>query len=190
VQEYIKQNKFGYGAFTGTSAIARCESDVTLTKIQINLSKNLYKNKQSFIKDIIKSRETGFFVNFDDKYLETECITHEFGHFIHNVIIKNYNENNKSAYEKMRAKTYKAKSASAYNKIVTKWSSDIIKPINNEIIEIAKTLDKDFILDNNISKYGKTSPQEFFAECFANAECGKPNALGKAIKIYLERNFK
>ena len=66
----------------------------------------------------------------------------------------------------------------------------IIKPINTEIIEIAKTLDKDFILDNNMSKYGKTSPQEFFAECFANAECGKPNALGKAIKIYLERNFK
>jgi hypothetical protein len=69
VQEYINKNKFGYGAFTGTSTIARCESDVTLSKVSISLSKGKYKNKQAFIKDIMGGRDTGFFMDFDDKYL-------------------------------------------------------------------------------------------------------------------------
>ena len=38
--------------------------------------------------------------------------------------------------------------------------------------------------------HASSNSQEFFAECFANYECGKPNTLGKAMGIFLERNFK
>lgn len=37
-----------------------------------------------------------------------------------------------------------------------------------------------------LSKYGTKNSREFFAETFANAFSGKPNALGKAMKTYLK----
>ena len=51
---------------------------------------------------------------------------------------------------------------------------------------IALKNNKDFNLNDNLSKYGRQSSKEFFAECFANMESGKPNDLGKAIKEYLK----
>lgn len=45
---------------------------------------------------------------------------------------------------------------------------------------------KHFDLNKNLSLYGKTKSQEFFAEYFANMVSGKPNELGKAIEEYLK----
>lgn len=54
-------------------------------------------------------------------------------------------------------------------------------------VYIAKEYNKDFKLSKNISKYGSTTSQEFFAEFFASMESGKPNELDNAIKEYLKR---
>ena len=43
------------------------------------------------------------------------------------------------------------------------------------------------IINDMLSEYGKTNSFEFFAECFANLECGKPNELGKALGEYLKK---
>ena len=59
--------------------------------------------------------------------------------------------------------------------------------IRKEIIEIAKENNKDFNLLDNLSRYGCTNDYEFFAEVFANSQCGKPNELGKAMILWLER---
>ncbi|MBR6617244.1 MAG: hypothetical protein IKL00_05140 [Oscillospiraceae bacterium] len=56
-----------------------------------------------------------------------------------------------------------------------------------EIIKIARTLDKNFVLDDHLSEYGRKNEKEFFAECFADSQLGKPNTLGKAMLIWLER---
>ncbi len=39
-----------------------------------------------------------------------------------------------------------------------------------------------------LSNYGKTNAVEFFAESFANANLGTPNAIGRAMQDYLKRN--
>ena len=66
-------------------------------------------------------------------------------------------------------------------------SNEAAKGIFTEIIAIAKERNPEFSLKNNISGYGKTNYQEAFAEVFANSQLGKPNELGKAMLIWLER---
>ena len=62
------------------------------------------------------------------------------------------------------------------------------KNIWQEITQIAKEENPDFLVSKNISEYGKTNYFEAFAETFANSQCGMPNELGKAMNIWLERN--
>jgi hypothetical protein len=56
-----------------------------------------------------------------------------------------------------------------------------------EIISIAIQNNPNFRIGENISKYGRSNDQEFFAECFANAMCGSPNELGIAMQEWLRR---
>ena len=37
-----------------------------------------------------------------------------------------------------------------------------------------------------MSNYGRSTPYEFFAEAFANSQCGEPNIIGKAMNIWLK----
>ena len=55
----------------------------------------------------------------------------------------------------------------------------------DEILKIAKEIDNDFNIRDNISTYSKENEAEFFAEVFANSQLGKPNILGKAMQIWL-----
>ena len=57
----------------------------------------------------------------------------------------------------------------------------------SEIISIAKENNPDFDLSANISLYGKSDSAEFFAEVFANSQCGNPNELGDAMNEWLRR---
>ena len=40
----------------------------------------------------------------------------------------------------------------------------------------------------DLSNYGKQNAAEFFAESFANANLGAPNAFGRAMQDYLKKN--
>ena len=88
----------------------------------------------------------------------------------------------------MKKRVLGATSLSKSKTHLTKYVKNIVTKFNKEIITIAKEIDPN--VNTVISTYGGSSPQEFFAECFANYECGKPNTLGKAMGIFLERNFK
>ena len=59
--------------------------------------------------------------------------------------------------------------------------------IYHEIINIAKQNNPEFKLSDHLSRYGKTNRFEAFAEMFMNSQCGKPNELGDAMNIFLER---
>lgn len=41
--------------------------------------------------------------------------------------------------------------------------------------------------NDSISKYANDNTHDFFAECFANACCGKVNVYGKSVVEYLKR---
>lgn len=72
-----------------------------------------------------------------------------------------------------------------------KWYFDVFNEVENrcfkEIIEIARQRDKNFDYQKCISRYGNESKSEFFAEVFANSQTGNPNALGKAMNVWLKR---
>lgn len=87
-------------------------------------------------------------------------INHEYGHYVENYLMK-------------KNGTSQAK-------------------ITRDIIRIAKTRYNmpESELPKTLSKYGAKNNAEFFAECFANARGGRPNALGKAMNDYLRENLK
>ena len=67
---------------------------------------------------------------------------------------------------------------------ISAFESRIARQIMN-IYEEQNNYSGNYRLD--ISAYGKSSPGEFFAECFANLNCGKPNPLGKAMETWLKQ---
>lgn len=60
------------------------------------------------------------------------------------------------------------------------------RQISNEIKGIAET--RYGGSDKNVSRYGRTNEQEFFAEAFASSQLGAPNPAGKAMLDWLKRN--
>ena len=72
-----------------------------------------------------------------------------------------------------------------------KWYYAIQKLVRDEfideILKIARDIDNNFDIKDNISRYSKHDEAEFFAEVFANSQLGKPNVLGKAMNIWLEK---
>ena len=135
-----------------------------MTHISINSSYDYFKDKD-YLCDITKEQVEGnWFMPCDEKKYNIYAMTHEFGHTIEMKLFKKHNPNgNNMGY------------LSFSNKV------------KDDIINIAKKNNSGFDYFKNISKYGDSSPKEFFAEVFANLECGKPNELGKAMKEYLIR---
>ena len=64
--------------------------------------------------------------------------------------------------------------------------ADFEAECKSEIIAIAKKNNPSFKLVNKISRYGKTSNYDFFAEVFANSQSSKPNELGLAMEQWLK----
>lgn len=125
---------------------------------------------------------------FTDEMATVYNVTHEYGHMIQNSLIRQAMESqgwtadNPGAFIDPGKKTSKAQ---------LKWyytiRADVQKACFYEIIDIAKQTNPGIVLSEKVSKYGKTNYAEFFAEVFANSQCGKPNELGKAMQIWLEK---
>jgi hypothetical protein len=137
----------------------------------------------------------------EDNY-STYIITHEYGHILQNNMmfnddyknaLKEYDDSFRGIMDKLRNGGDRSLLTDANNvtKERKKYVDDYVKGTYNqhkdEILRIARDKNPDFVLDNNISDYGKTKPEEFFAEVFANSQCGKPNELGDAMNEWLRR---
>ena len=83
-------------------------------------------------------------------------VTHEYGHMLHNALA----------------------SRSGANK------RDFLMNAKRDIEHIASTK-YGYSASKHLSTYGASKPAEFFAEAFANAHLGAPNALGYAMQDYL-----
>lgn len=179
---YLKLGNMDGGAIAGVEAPAHNTSQSLI------LDKASYKNKGSFIEMIGKRVNDKFFMPCNTDDFAIYSITHEYGHMIQNSVLKKYMNSmgftgeNTAQFINKTAKTNTAR---------FKWFTDARKRIQkqcyDEIIEIAKEKNPLFVLEDNISGYGKTNKAEFFAEVFANSQLSKPNELGIAMNEWLER---
>lgn len=189
-KEFISSNGALFGAksqsFIGKDTVACCSSGVDVKNIEIDLSKGYYSSVQNLLDVENKSISTNWSMPMATEYKKTYTITHEFGHFIENVLINEYNHNNYAEFLNMRTRCLSANSTTKSKQILRRWQEKIAEPIAQEIYEIAKKNNPNFKLYEHLSEYGKKNSFEFFAECFANMECGKPNELGKAMKEFLK----
>lgn len=176
ISKYISDRGLNFGGSTSTNAIAYTRWTKDLKNIGIYLENKYYKNADYHIKTISDGIKKGQFMPCSDNNINKYAVTHEFGHVIETYLLNEYNINNPLEYENALSNQYQ------WNK----YKEKVYGNIRNDIINIAVKNNSDFDINSKLSKYGKSSPAEFFAECFANAECGKPNELGKAMKEYLK----
>ena len=114
-----------------------------------------------------------------ESMLEWYTATHEYGHILHNVLLSETIDS---------IDTFKTRATTTAGKIKAydNYQKKTLGEWDKEIIAIAKKNNPDFVLSDNISRYGKTNNAEFFAEVFANSQCGDPNELGKAMNEWLK----
>ena len=124
--------------------------------LKLTFSRNYFKNGAN----AFGSHTSGWSMPCSEENNKLYTLTHEFGHLLHNAIVyKNTNG---------RAKSLKTE----------------VRKLLTPIKAIAKKNGGDF--DSLISGYGRTNSNEAFAEIFANAFCGAPNELGKAMLEWLK----
>ena len=90
-------------------------------------------------------------------------VTHEYGHIMEAALYKRAKANNPGLTEGRHAAS-----------------------VARDIIKIAQ--ERYGATGEHLSRYGAYNSYEFFAECFANANSGKPNPLGRAMNDYLAEN--
>lgn len=180
------------GYFTATSAknaVAYSQGNFRNLKHQsMSLCGNSYGRGYDYL--VSKERDfvsTNWSMPCLDKNLPIYTVTHEYGHIFENKVIRSRVDMDvfEKAYKEKMLEKNGAKKAMDFLK---KEEAKQAKTIWQEITQIAKEENPDFLVSKNISEYGKTNYFEAFAETFANSQCGSPNELGNAMNIWLERN--
>ena len=180
------------GYFTSTSAknaVAYSQGNFrNLNHQSMSLCGNSYGRGYDYL--VSKERNfvsTNWSMPCLDKNLPIYTVTHEYGHIFENKVIRGRVDIDvfEQAYNAKMLEKNGAKKAMDFLK---KEEAKQAKTIWQEITQIAKEENPDFLVSKNISEYGKTNYFEAFAETFANSQCGSPNELGKAMNIWLERN--
>lgn len=188
MKDYIKSKNVKFNALSLKSdELAHVSTDLDIKNIEISLSKKAYANYQNLIKLEENELLNRHCMDRLDQYKSTYTITHEFGHLIESVFIDEYNKQHLAEFINMKSKALNAKSISQSKKIIEKWETKIADEIAQDIYDIAMEHNPDIKIVESLSNYGQENSFEFFAECFANLECGKSNDLGKALEEYLKK---
>ena len=185
-QEWInKGNKLIF-----TSGFIKGEFGCTLNntsykKQQIILSNKYFQSKDSITTEI---KSNGFMPALE-KNFDIYSLTHEFGHYIQNILLGEYYKQNPKIYNDMLKKIKAISKDCEKIDMVNSFDFAFTDKMKNDILKIAEKLDEKFKFEENISYYGAGNSKDFFAECFANSECGKINILGMALLEYLKKVF-
>ena len=134
---------------------------------RLRLSATLFKSRQKHISARLNELDKHYCMpcNEDDETLSRYVVTHEYGHMLENII----------AAQDMKGTIYTHRHLTGLYK--------------DQIEKIARELDDHYDQNKSLilSDYGSGNNLDFFAECFANSQLGKPNVLGQAMQIWLER---
>ena len=137
-------------------AIAACY----LSNGSMEFNPKFFSDTEVHRKTVLETRNDGFFMDFKDENALMYAFTHEYGHAVEGYY--------------------------AYIVIKADNKEKLYKEIKNEISEIAKKNHPEIKVKDLISGYGQTNAKEFFAETFANSQCGAPNELGEAMNEWLK----
>lgn len=188
MQDFIKEKNVNFNALhLKGNTVAQVSSDMDMKNIEITLSKEKYRSYEQLVKMEEQELKVKHCMDRADKYRSTYTITHEFGHLVENKLIDDYNKEHLAEFLNMKNRVLNAKSLTQSRNILNKWRTSIADNIAQEIYDIALKSDTSLDLSSTLSEYGKQNSFEFFAESFANLECGKPNQLGKALGEYLKK---
>lgn len=184
--------------------------DVSLNEIMLDFDG--WKSSEDFIKAERERQDTGFSMPCAENMLDVYCMTHEFGHVIHNILTSKFILEKLAEQEQVNSRQLKQKSDSSKSNIDLPTADELTPPNLKDIQYIAKLQEKvaEMHITNILnmtngefsvkllSHYAR-SPRhhkkgkmycECFAEIFANSQCGKPNALGIAMNKYLSEILK
>ena len=180
------------GYFTATSEPKAVAYSLGSFRNLNNQSMSLCGNSYGRGYDFLVAKERNFVsTNWSMPCLEENLpiytVTHEYGHIFENKVINSRVDMDVFEQE-YKAKMLEKNGAKKAKDFLKKEETKQAKTIWQEITQIAKEENPDFLVSKNISEYGKTNYFEAFAETFANSQCGSPNELGKAMNIWLERN--
>jgi SPP1 gp7 family putative phage head morphogenesis protein len=182
----VKANDGSYFSTNNTKRVAQASGGYRDGQYEISLSNKYYKKIDVYHEQYDRGQQSGWKMPSSDDYRNTYTITHEYGH-----ILEGYVSRNRTDFDAIKADI---ESTWGHNpKVIPRYLNDaysksekkLAKDIRNEIVDIAKSNNKNFDLESNLSKYGHTNDYEFFAEVFANSQCGTPNELGKAMEQWL-----
>jgi hypothetical protein len=165
-------------------AMAEAGGMINISRLSINTTD--YKNAAQLKEKLLKDLKSGWLVNVSDDALTTSTIDHEFGHLIHNAIIRQKKLENPSYYAELTKKAYEKKTNEAIKLATQKINTDILKEINLDILTKARIAGNGGTKYTDLkSNYGMSKPQEWFAEAFSNSVGGEQNVIGKAMEAYL-----
>lgn len=156
-------------------------------KIEFNIGKKLYSNRSKLLELVETNVNDKFFmpINLTDIEKSLYPITHEYGHLIQTTFVKE--EYVKRGWDALQPRAFIDMESFDKEKWYKEAMQTVVDKQYEEIIEIAKSINPSFSLMDNISEYGASMKEEFFAEAFVNSQLGKPNELGNAMNVWLDR---
>ena len=152
------------------------------------LDTTYFGNRTKMISDMEYSQQTGDLLESEKSMVGVYAVTHEYGHMMQHKIIanslaKDYDSNMK-LYNDGRIDEW------TLNDNIYSSYLNHVTSLNNQIIDVAVKQNPSMsrsAIEKTMSTYGTSTPAEFFAEAFANANCGKPNVIGKAMQEWLRQ---
>ena len=175
-----KAGPSGTLAYVSSGVVKPTEQDLSLCPAEFRKPQDQIA---AHTKDMISKR---WFMPCKDGREGIYIVTHEYGHMIQNILVKKeYERQGLPASDPYRFYNPAARTSRGRLSWYLKTRKDYEIKCKNEIIDIAKKIDKKFNYNDNISRYGDSNPAEFFAEVFANSQLGAPNTLGKAMQRWL-----
>jgi hypothetical protein len=146
--------------------------------VTLVLSRKAYVNYERYLIEKRMLIGIGWLTPCKKRNYPVYDITHEFGHIIQNILV---NEELKNSEKNKKSNTPPLSFGSIVNKH------------KEELLSRMKRIEGN-ISDANLASYtsGRSDHNslEFFAEAFANAECGEAKEMGKAMKGFLRRRLK
>lgn len=159
---------------------------------ELSLCESHYRDYDLCIEKELALRDKGHSVDFSDDFAPIATVTHEYGHIVFEKILaeSDYVELVKAEIEAANKRAqFGIASKAARDRAIRKVRTQKTREIMNELVAIAKEIDPNVNMREQMSTYGNTDYEEYFAEAFLNSQGGRPNVVGKAMQKFLERRF-
>lgn len=169
--------------------VAYVEPELYTPKMTLCLSKNHYKYYGKVTIETEEQALAGNWMQCAKGKRAIYTVSHEFGDIVQNVLIWKHIKANDTEYKAAIAHDRISKKPTA----IERFRMKIAKAHKDELFKIVKEehprmTKKAF--ENSMSRYGTKKESDFFAEAFANAKCGEPNVIGRAMLRFLKREVK